>query len=90
MELIKDDVALLDKVVIYNFSVLDIDNISVLQDKGIVTVKERAKDYIHTIFGELYSSISIDKTIAFDKFTYAISPIGIYACLELSVDDVDG
>lgn len=84
LELLNSTHALIDKVEINGFEVLNIDDVVDLQRKGIVTTKENAVNYIPTQYGERYSSIKIRDTNLFNSFTYALTNSG---CLnaELSI-----
>lgn len=95
MELKNTTNALLDKVVIYNFTVINIFRIEKLIDTGIVIRKEFSpkitKDqerYLMTENGDFYNSIKISKTEFFDSFNYSKgNNKHIFAELQLSVSD---
>ena len=69
MELKRDNVALLDKVCVYNFQISKVENYDYLLEAGIIIVKEKQKNYIEIAGpGQYISSIRIKKTKYFDSF----------------------
>ena len=68
MELINDKKALLDKICIGDFKIIEIDNLLGLQKAGIVTVIESQSRYVVLDTGEYFSKLQIDKTEFFDSF----------------------
>jgi len=91
MELVNDKYARLDKVVVYGFHVLDIENIYDLIKKNIVIVNLNKDRYVLTQGGDRYSSICIEKNEMFDQFIYGLSKDGHeYGSLQMSVDAVYG
>lgn len=88
MELKADTSVLLDKVVIYDFKVLDVRDIVQLQKEDIVMVNEKQKFYVILPSGEFFSSLKIEKASYFDFFQYSVSKEGRpYGRLEMSVPD---
>ena len=63
MELKRDNVALLDKICVYNFQISKVENYDYLLEAGIIIVKEKQKNYIEIAGpGQYISSIRIKKT----------------------------
>ena len=88
MELINDRDALIDRVSLYNIQVREIKDFKLLQDKGILVVKEKSKHYLQTAAGEKYSYIKITDADKFDMFSISVGIDGcITSTLELSVPD---
>lgn len=87
MEL-KRDCALLDKVVIYDFSVVNISDVKKIQKQGILCIKEGMPVYLYTGSGEKYSSITIEKCHEIEEFAYGVTVSGRpYGRLVLTVTD---
>lgn len=86
-ELKSDELILLDKICLYNFTVKAVENISVLQDKEIITVKERQLKYVVLDTGEYFSTLHIEKTAFFDVFFFGVRKNKIYGYMEMSVPD---
>lgn len=58
MELKRDNVALLDKICVYNFQISKVENYDYLLEAGIIIVKEKQKNYIEIAGpGQYISSI---------------------------------
>ena len=73
MELKRDNVALLDKICVYNFQISKVENYDYLLEAGIIIVKEKQKNYIEIAGpGQYISSIRIKKTKYFDSFLYEV------------------
>lgn len=89
MELKRDNVALLDKICVYNFQISKVENYDYLLEAGIIIVKEKQKNYIEIAGpGQYISSIRIKKTKYFDSFLYEVGKDGHpYGRMEMSVDD---
>jgi len=89
MELKRDNVALLDKICVYNFQISKVENYDYLLEAGIIIVKEKQKNYIEIAGPRQYiSSIRIKKTKYFDSFLYEVGKDGHpYGRMEMSVDD---
>ena len=75
MEL-KRDCALLDKVVIYDFSVVNIADAKKLQKQGILCVKEGMPVYLSTDSGFQYSSITLENCHEIEEFCYGVTVSG--------------
>lgn len=86
-ELKSDELILLDKICLYNFTVTAIANISILQDKEIITVKERQSKYVVLNTGEYFSTLCIKNTEFFDVFFFGVRKNKIYGYMEMSVPD---
>lgn len=83
--------ALLDKVTVYGFKIVTINNMRDLVRRNIVTIKQGVRLYCRTKDNRYFSSIKIEATEAFDYFFYGITPDGMeYGALELSVPDRAG
>lgn len=89
MELKRDNVALLDKICVYNFQISKVENYDYLLEAGIIIVKEKQKNYIEIAGpGQYISSIKIEKNEYFDSFLYEVGKDGHpYGRMEMSVDD---
>lgn len=89
MELKRDNVALLDKICVYNFQIIKVENYDYLLEAGIIIVKEKQKNYIEIAGpGQYISRIKIEKTEYFDSFLYEVGKDGHpYGRMEMSVDD---
>ena len=89
MELKRDNVALLDKICVYNFQISKVENYDYLLEAGIIIIKEKQKNYIEIAGpGQYISSIRIKKTKYFDSFLYEVGKDGHpYGRMEMSVDD---
>lgn len=88
MTLKKENVALIDKVCIYNFVVIDIDDILGLVTTDIVTITACQKFYLTNKAGDQYSYVNIKQTPLFNNFSYGISQSGYpWGRLEISIDD---
>lgn len=62
MELKRDNVALLDKICVYNFQISKVENYDYLLEAGIIIVKEKQKNYIEIAGpGQYISSIRIKR-----------------------------
>lgn len=87
MEL-KRDSALLDKVVIYDFSVVNVEDAKKLQKQGILCVKEGMPVYLSTDSGFQYSSITLENFHEIEEFCYGVTVSGQpYGRVVLTVPD---
>lgn len=86
-ELKTDKCALLDKICLYNFTIVSIENVECLQEEGILTVKEKQSKYAVLRTGEYFSSIHIGKTEYFDNFFFGVWKNEVYGSMEMSVPD---
>ena len=89
MELINDKMALLDKICIGDFKIIEIDNLLGLQKAGIVTVIESQSRYVVLDTGEYFSKLQIDKTEFFDSFIVGTGKgkRSSYGRMEMSIRD---
>lgn len=89
MELINDKMALLDKICIGDFKIIEIDNLLGLQKAGIVTVIESQSRYVVLDTGEYFSKLQIDKTEFFDSFIVGTGKGNrfSYGRMEMSIRD---
>lgn len=81
--------ALIDKIVLYNFTVEDIFDLDSLELQGIVSVEKKANTYAETNSGNKYNHIHIPKGNLFDDFFYGRSQLTneFFGKLELSVNN---
>ena len=79
--------AKLDRLVLYDFTVIDIEDVDRLVEADVVVVKKGCKNYIVLDSGEKIASIYIPANDLFLKFQYSVTKSGIKrSTLELTVD----
>lgn len=65
MELKRDNVALLDKICVYNFQISKVENYDYLLEAGIIIVKEKQKNYIEIAGPGQYTAVQDKKDKVF-------------------------
>lgn len=84
-ELKSDKLILLDKICLYNFSVILVDDVENLQAAEIITKKEKQAKYVTLVTGETFSTLHIKQTEFFDDFFYGVRKNDIRGYIEMSV-----
>ena len=86
--LINSTDTLIDKVVLYNFTIEDVYDLNSLELQGIASVEKQSSIYVETNTGEKYNHIHIPKCGLFDDFYYGRSPLTteFFGKLEISVN----
>ena len=81
--------ALVDKVILYNFTIEDIFDLDSLEQQGIASVEKKANVYAQTNSGQEYNHIHITKCCLFDDFYFGRSQLTneFFGKLELSVNN---
>lgn len=86
--LINSNDALIDKVILYNFTVEDVYDLTELELQGLASVEKQSNLYAETNTGKKYNHIHIPKCGLFDDFFYGRSPLTteFFGKLEISVN----
>ena len=86
--LINSNDALIDKVILYNFTVEDVYDLTELELQGLASVEKQSNIYAETNTGKKYNHIHIPKCGLFDDFYYGRSPLTteFFGKLEISVN----
>lgn len=79
--------ALIDKVILGNFTILKIENIEKLELDGYVSIEKNAKNYAYDRAETKYNNVHIKGTNCFDDFYYGRNKLtgNYYGKLEISV-----